>query len=109
MHFCTPLKISETVVSPESNRKPVVFYCFQGVKEETSGKKWVDISIRLIRSLIISNGSIETSSEVTRRVKTVFLTLAAPCISESYIKIKLNLSVCFHTSLWCLKRFYEGL
>ena len=35
------------------------------------------------------------------------LTLPAPCISESYVKI--NLSFYFHTSLWCLKRFYEGL
>ena len=37
------------------------------------------------------------------------LTLPAPRISESYIKIKINLNFYFHTSLWCLKRFYEGL
>ena len=36
------------------------------------------------------------------------LTLPAPCLSESYIKIKINLNFYFHT-LWCLKRFYEGL
>ena len=29
------------------------------------------------------------------------------CISESYIKIKINLNFDFHTFLWCLKRFYE--
>ena len=37
------------------------------------------------------------------------LTLLAPCISESCIKTKTGLNFYFHTSLWCLKRFYEGL
>ena len=27
-------------VSPENIRKPVVFWCFQGVQKETSGMKW---------------------------------------------------------------------
>ena len=39
----------------------------------------------------------------------VILTLPAPCISGSCIKIKINLNFYFHTSLQCLKRFYEGL
>ena len=33
---------------------------------------------------------------------------AGPCISESCIKIKINLNFYFHTSFWCRKRFYEG-
>ena len=37
------------------------------------------------------------------------LTLPVPCISKSYVKIKVKLNFYFHTSLWCLKRFYEGL
>ena len=37
------------------------------------------------------------------------LALPSPCISESCIKIKINLNFYFDTSLWCLKRFYEGL
>ena len=37
------------------------------------------------------------------------LTLSASSISESCIKIKINLNYYFRTSLWCLKRFYEGL
>ena len=37
------------------------------------------------------------------------LTLPAPCISESCIEIKIKLNFFFHTSLWCLKKFYEGL
>ena len=32
-----------------------------------------------------------------------------PCISESCIQIKIKLNSHFHTSLWCLKRFYEDL
>ena len=28
---------------------------------------------------------------------------------KSGIKIKINLNFYFHTSFWCLKRFYEGL
>ena len=37
------------------------------------------------------------------------LTLPTPCISESCNKVKINSNFYFHTSLWCLKRFYEGL
>ena len=42
------------------------------------------------------------------RIET-YLTLTALCISESCIKMKINLQFYFHTSLWCLKRFYESL
>ena len=37
------------------------------------------------------------------------LTLPLLCISESCIEIKIKLNFNFHTSLRCLKRFYEGL
>ena len=30
-------------------------------------------------------------------------------ISDSSIEVKINWNIYFHTSLWCLKRFYEGL
>ena len=39
----------------------------------------------------------------------VYLTLKDPIISESCIEIKIKLNFYFHTSLWCLKRIYEGL
>ena len=39
----------------------------------------------------------------------MYLTLPIPCISESYIEIKIKLNFYFHTSLWYLKGFYEGL
>ena len=38
-----------------------------------------------------------------------YLTLTILYISEIYINIKMNLNVYSHTSLWSLKRFYEGL
>ena len=38
--------------------------------------------------------------------KASMLNLPATFISESCVKIKINLNVYFHTSLWCLKRFY---
>ena len=44
-----------------------------------------------------------------RRKEIHFLTLNVPCISESCVEIKIKLNFYFHTSLWCLKRFYEGL
>ena len=37
------------------------------------------------------------------------LTLLAPYISESCIKMKINLNLYFYTSSWLLKRFYECL
>ena len=37
------------------------------------------------------------------------LMIQAPCLSESYIKVKMNANFYFQTSLWCLKRFDEGL
>ena len=41
--------------------------------------------------------------------KTLTLPTRTSRISESCIKIKINLNFYFHTPLWCLKRFYEGL
>ena len=37
------------------------------------------------------------------------LTLKDPSISGSCIEIKIELNFYFHTSLWCLKKFYESL
>ena len=41
--------------------------------------------------------------------ENVSLTLKDPIVSESCIEIKIKLNFYFHTSLWCLKRFYKGL
>ena len=55
--------------------------------------------------------TVVTSNYVLRHssARCLTLTLPVPCNSESCIKIKINLNFYFHTSLWCLKRFYEGL
>ena len=39
----------------------------------------------------------------------LLLTIHVPRILGTCIKIKFNLNFYFHTSLWCLKSFYEGL
>ena len=37
------------------------------------------------------------------QIYSTSLTLLTPCISESFLKVEINLNVYFHTSLWCLK------
>ena len=54
----------------------------------------------------ISYAIVRDSFEKSKPSRTSF---PAPCISERYIFIKINLNVYFHTSFWCLKRLYEGL
>ena len=58
-------------------------------------------------SCICGNNTQETELEPKKTSDP--LTLKDPCISESCIEIKIKLNLYFHTSLWCLKRFYEGL
>ena len=51
-------------------------------------------------------------ARTTFKSQRAFLNLTLPvlCMSESCIQIKINFNFNFHTSLWCLKRFYdEGL
>ena len=43
-----------------------------------------------------------------RLILCFLLTLPTLCIPGSSIKIKIILIFYFHTSLWCLKSFYEG-
>ena len=48
-------------------------------------------------------------SRTIHNILTIFvLTRNNPCISKSCIEIKIKLNFYFHTSLWCLKSFYEG-
>ena len=51
----------------------------------------------------------KTRSEIFMLSFFNILTLPAPCIQASGISIKIYLNFLFHTSLWYLKRFYEGL
>ena len=45
----------------------------------------------------------------SKYVDISYLTLSVQRISERCIERKIKLNFYFHTSLWCLKRFYEGL
>ena len=65
-------------------------------------------SLSLLHSLA-QYGKKGDSNDLFLREKVFVLTVNDPCISESCIEIKITLNFCFHTSLWCLKRFYEGL
>ena len=58
--------------------------------------------------IITEEMTITFSDQILRNINYP-LTLPAPDISESWIEIKVNLNLYFHTSLWCLKRFYKGL
>ena len=46
---------------------------------------------------------------MSQEAQVFIVTLSVPCISKSCIQIEIKLNFYFHTSLWCLKRFYEGL
>ena len=52
---------------------------------------------------------IISSFSINQSFVSCKLTLKDPLIFESCIEIKIKLTFYFHTSLWCLKRFYEGL
>ena len=60
----------------------------------------------LLRVVEVKNKGIKTLFIDVAVV--AFLRLLAPCISESCIKMKININFYFHTSLWCLKRFSEA-
>ena len=62
----------------------------------------------LVSHAVKKNLQIKTFA-IFESLQNLLLNLPSPCISESFIKIKINLNFCFHTSLWYLKRFYEGL
>ena len=70
--------------------------------------QWADInSISFIHSLLKNRWP--GSRLLCSIIHKMMLTLNVLCISDSYIEIKIKLNFYFHTSLWCLKRFYEGL
>ena len=63
-------------------------------KRAATAYKWIQFLDYLTNHLLFS---VRSNS---------LLTLPTPYISESRIK-KINLNFYFHTSLWCLKGFYE--
>ena len=73
--------------------------------------------LKIYKSIVIENFELVPLCPIKWRSFKVFvklcksslLTIAVPCIFASSIEIKIKLNIYFHTSLWCLKRFYEGL
>ena len=39
---------TDLLIPPENIRKPLVFWCFQGVSKEISGMKWVKFSYNVL-------------------------------------------------------------
>ena len=79
------------VTLPENINKALVSCIFQGVLKDING----------INGLMLTLSSFSTEATLFQ-----YLTLPAPILDEEK---KINLNFYFHTSLWCLRRFYEGL
>ena len=77
------------------------WFCARSYCRNFQDRQW--IWTRTDYDSIITN---KTTSQVSQPPT---LTLPVPCILKSCNKIKINLNFYFHTSLWSLKRFYEGL
>ena len=68
-------------------------------QNEVNGEKYIQKGI--LKKVLSSAAQPNISAKVSE------LTLKDLCISESCIEIKIELNFYFHTSLWCLKRFYK--
>ena len=54
----------------------------------------------------IDETPITSPRNLSTELCTIILTLPAPISGQ---REKINLNFYFHTALWCLKRFYDGL
>ena len=92
------------------------FWCFHWwlwTCKQRLGNTGSDYTSRVISSVIRQKGESQNGcSKKTKHVKFSEKTnISNPLIrtrSQSCIKTKINLNFYFHTSLWCVKRFYEG-
>ena len=76
---------------------------------ETCVNKFTDeMKHRLTLKLTDGMDFFSIYSKQLLKINIRILTLPVLCISESCIEIKIKLNFYFHTSLWCLKKFYEG-
>ena len=78
-------------------------------KTEKIGKKVTDYNDVDVEKLLDQWNVSQVKFLFLCYAKLFPLTLPTPCISESYIKIKINFNFYFHPFLWYLKRFYQGL
>ena len=70
---------------------------------------WIIRSLRKNKAKYMSERSMTVFVLRQCHPKLFSLTFPAPYILEGCSKINVSLNLYFHTSLWFLKRFYEGL
>ena len=68
---------------------------------------WTSIESRLIQCVVTHRGCLFDSFAITHQIFSVLKIIPFRPIPTRRGKSKLNFY--FHTSLWCLKRFYESL
>ena len=108
------LKSAETVLKDSSNLKKIPAALDRNLSYVVNLEKRNDLLKKLQNKYAISERVYNKLRPVGTKPGTRYGTAKVHkpltlCISESCIKIKINLNVYVHTSLWCLKRFYEGL
>ena len=99
-----------------------VWQCFYQILWLKANKCFVGVLRKVLRKTIMAMPyESELYGTPLRFNKFIFLFSLKICLHKPgylkkkiYIKIpgrreKINLNFCFHTSLWCLKGFYEGL
>ena len=85
------------------------FFVVLNTKRMKVGKYEYSKPLNIYFSLNIYLIEIEEKERYFYYLLLLLLTLPVPFISESCIKMNINVNFYFYTSLWCLKRFYEGL
>ena len=80
----------------------------QNFKYSENEKSFYD-EIKIFFFITFKGLSLKQEKYFFMEDETPNLTLPVLCILESCIEIKIKLNFYFQTSLWCLKRFYEGL
>ena len=59
--------------------------------------------------MFLRDGSVVQNMKITPTLKNESLIMLNPSRPDPGQAEKINLNFCFQTSLWCLKKFYEGL
>ena len=84
------------------------YFCIYVYTKDVLNTFWnSNIKIRLVQRIVYNLFShlllrFFLTNLREMQINLMFLILSDPCISESCIKIKINLNVYFRTSLWCL-------
>ena len=104
----TRFKPTYLVLPPENMRKSLVFWSFQGGIER---EHWPENKLSWSRTMVW-NGSDILQLFTKIRETSLISNGVNPSRSVNFRKLYWNknkLNSYFHTSLWCLKKFCEGL